>query len=490
MVIKMIQKIVLNDKIVVWWKDKIDSEFSCYLNGELKCKTDKTFVEFDNLTADTDYKIMVKAKDNAVVYEENIKTSKSKKKLDVSQPPYNAVGDGVTLNTSAIQKALDDCDENSYVYIPNGTFLTGALDIHSDTELYIEKDGVIQGSANTLDYAPKIFHRFEGIEMWCYRSLINVSEMNHDEINCKNVTIRGGGRIVGGGKPLMEHVIKTEKEEAIRTNSEVSEELIKTFERADTQYARVRPKLVAVNSTENVNILDVAIEYGCAWNLHILYSKQVNVYNCRVESFGVWNGDGIDPDSSVDVAMFGCNFNTGDDCIAIKSGKNPGGNIINKKCSNVYVFENTFVKGHGMSLGSEMSGGLDNIYIWNCDITGTINGIHVKATRKRGGFIRNVNIDNCKLNLIIIRGVPYNDDGEPAPTVPEFSGFYINNSTITGRLWGFSSDSIAYRHVVIKGFGEDAKVKNVFFNNVKFTNVENEANRLYLEDCENIQFNG
>ncbi len=485
----MVQHIVLDNKIIVWWKDKIDDKFSCYLNGELACQTEKTFVEFNTLTPDTQYNILVKTEQGVVVVEESLTTAKTKKKLDVTKPPYNAVGDGVTLNTVAIQKALDDCDENSCVYVPNGTFLTGALDVHDNTELYIEKDGVIKGSERTKDYAPKVFHRFEGIEMWCYRSLINVSSMDHDKINCKNVTIRGGGKILGGGKPLMEDVVNTEREEAIATNNEVSAELLKTFERSDTQYARVRPKLIAVNSTENVNILDVSIEYGCAWNLHILYSKQVNVYNCHVESFGVWNGDGIDPESSVDVAIFGCEFNTGDDCIAIKAGKNPQGNIINRKCANVYIFENTFIKGHGMSLGSEMSGGLENIYIWHCNTTGTINGIHIKATRKRGGYVRNVYVESCKLNLIIIRGVPYNDDGEAAPTLPDFSNYYIKNSVITGRLWGFSNDTIAYRHVVIKGFGEDAKVKNVFFDNVKFENVNDEANSIYLEDCENVKIN-
>ncbi len=486
----MIQKIVLNDKIVVWWKDKIDSEFSCYLNGELKCKTNKTFVEFGALSENTDYSVLVKTQDGDVVFEENLKTAKAKKKLDVTKAPYNAVGDGVTLNTKAIQKALDDCDEDSFVYVPSGDFLTGALDIHSDTELYIEKDGVLHGSSDTNDYAPKIFHRFEGIEMYCYRSLINIGQMDNKNFNCKNVTIRGGGKILGGSKPLMEHVVATERAEAIANNNEVSEELLKTFERSDTQYARVRPKLIAVNSTVNANILDVSIEYGCAWNLHILYSEQVNVYNCHVESFGVWNGDGIDPESSVDVAIFGCEFNTGDDCIAIKSGKNPQGNIINRRCANVYVFENTFIKGHGMSLGSEMSGGLENIYIWHCDTTGTINGIHIKATRKRGGYVRNVFVDSCKLNIIIVRGVPYNDDGEAAPTVPEFYDFYINNSVITGRLWGFSNDTIAYRHVVLKGFGEDAPVKNVYFNNVKFENVDSEENKLHIEYCENVKFNG
>ncbi len=486
----MIQQIVLDNKIIVWWNDKIDSEFTCYLNGKEICKTRKTFAEFSSLVPNTEYQILVKTDKGEIVVDQTLTTVQAKKKIDVTKSPYNAVGDGVTLNTVAIQKALDDCDKDSYVYIPSGEFLTGALDIRQDTELYIEVGGVIKGSECTKDYAPKVFHRFEGIEMWCYRSLLNISDMDHDKINCKNVTIRGGGKILGGGKPLMEDVVKTEKEEAIATNNEVGEELLKTFERADTQYARVRPKLIAVNSTENVNILDVSIEYGCAWNLHILYSKQVNVYNCHVESFGVWNGDGIDPESSIDVAIFGCEFNTGDDCIAIKSGKNPQGNIINRKCSNVYIFENTFIKGHGMSLGSEMSGGLDNIYVWHCDTTGTINGIHIKATRKRGGFIRDIFIESCKLNLIIVRGVPYNDDGEAAPTVPDFSNFYIKNCVITGRLWGFSSDTIAYRHVVIKGFGEDAKVKNVFFDNVRFENVSNEQNKLYLEDCENVQFNG
>ncbi len=486
------KKIILfNDEIIAWWERgdfSAETKFLCYLNDELKTETDKTHVKISGLCADTEYRLKVLTQTGVLVVESALRTAKEKRKIDVSKAPYFAKGDGQTMNTQALQKAFDDCDENSYVFFPEGTYLTAALRMHSNTELYLCENAVLQGRAEVEDYLPKIPSRFEGIEMQCYSSLINAGDMDHTTgCNCENIIIRGGGKILGGGRPLLDNVIKVEKELQKARVEAIGGDL-RDYEKPDTIFARVRPRLINISNVKNVVISGVEIGYGAAWNLHTIYSQDITIYGCYFKSVGVWNGDGIDPDSCEDVVIGGCRFQTGDDCIAIKSGKNPEGNIINRRCANVYVFDCTGT-GHGISIGSEMSGGIEDVYIWDCDMCAMPYGLHIKATRKRGGYIRKIYVKNSVLPIFLVRSVNYNDDGEDATTPPQFSHFYVENSRIIGRDFNELDRRyiMARRHVVIRGFGEDAKVRQVHFKKVEIENPV-EGDWLYLENAEEIYF--
>ncbi len=488
----MERKIIFDDSIVLWWERgnfPADTQFTCLVNGEEYAKSNATYVEVKGLFAGTTYALKVVASDGTLVVDEKLTTQKAKKNLDVSKAPYFAVGDGKTLNTKALQRAFDDCDENSRVYIPAGTYVTGALRMKSNTELYVAENAVLQGSIEVEDYLPKIPSRFEGLEMSCYSALLNAGEMDHKTgPNCENIVIRGGGRIVGGGKALFDNVLAVEKA-ALKDYLEALGDKIKEYEKPDTIPARARPRLINISNAQNVVVANVGIEYGAAWNLHTVYSYNVQVYGCTFKSQGVWNGDGFDPDSCEDVALFGCIFETGDDCVAIKSGKNPEGNIINRKCANVYIFA-CEGKGHGISIGSEMSGGIENVYVWDCHMPQMPHGLHIKGTRKRGGYVKNVRVNNCTFSIVLVRAVGYNDDGEGASVPPEFSNFYIENSTITGiPFWGIGANpqERRRRYIVVRGFGEDAKVKNVYFKNLDIQTQEGD-DPVYLENAENILF--
>ena len=139
-----LHSIIFDNEITVYW-NRISScgkndFYVVYLNGAIIAKTKKTHFEIFDLKPETEYKIKVEFKkdlDTLLIGEENYITKKSPVRIDVTNPPYNAVGDGVTLNTQALQKAFDDCKEGEAVYISNGTFLTGALYLHSNTEIII-----------------------------------------------------------------------------------------------------------------------------------------------------------------------------------------------------------------------------------------------------------------------------------------------------------------------------------------------------------------
>ena len=375
----MIRKIVTEDTITLYWDKPRGLErgsfYQIVCNGEEKGTTDRTHYTLEGLHPETEYTVQVrlfngneqKTRGCAVYESMVIKTGKEKRRIDITKAPYYALGDGKTMNTEAIQRAVDDCTETDAVYFPAGIFLTGALRLHGDMELYLEKDAVLQGTDRPEDYLPRIKSRFEGTEMECYSSLLNMGELDHESgYNCQNVVIRGKGTIASGGVTLAKRVIVTERE-LLREYLESLGDKIKECESKDTIPGRVRPRLINISNSRNVVISGVTLKNGASWNVHMIYSDQIVTHDCVFYSEGVWNGDGWDPDSSTNCTIFGCTFFTEDDCVAIKSGKNPEGNVINRPCRNIRVFDCVSSFGHGIIIGSEISGGIEDVRIWDCD---------------------------------------------------------------------------------------------------------------------------
>ena len=329
----MVNKIVFEDQIILYWDKEWelsnDIVYVATLNGDVQKCSKTTHVTFDGLLPSTEYPIKIErvmSEDNVeIIYEEKVTTSPKRRRIDVTKPPYNAIFDGVTLTTNAIQKAIDDCKAGETVYIPKGTYLVGALDLKSDIELYLDEDAVIQGTADVKDYLPKIWSRFEGEELECYRSLINVGKLdNKAGYTTKNVIIRGKGSIIGGGRELCEAVKQVETE-LLKEFLEKNKELVATCERPDTIPKRRRGRLINISNCQNVIMNGVKMGMGPAWNVHMVYSKDIVTCDCYIFSPGVSNGDGWDPDSSINCVCFNTEFATYDDGIAIKSGKNPEG---------------------------------------------------------------------------------------------------------------------------------------------------------------------
>ncbi|MBE5752315.1 MAG: glycoside hydrolase family 28 protein, partial [Clostridiales bacterium] len=305
--------IIFDDEITFWWDidEYQDAKtYSFYLDGKLHGETSKTHYTFASLKEKTTYRIRMDAGENSREF--TLSTRAKKRRLDITKAPYFAVGDGKTLNTSSIQKALDDCTENDCVYIPQGTFLTGALDMHAGSELYVEKGGGLKGSEQPEDYLPKIRSRFEGIEQDCYRSLLNIGRLDYTAgYTTGNVVIRGKGTIFGGGDPLCSAIIQAETI-ALKKFLEENQEYVKTCETPHTIAGRARGRLIHICNAENVIIGGLTLGYGASWNIHFTYSKNILTYACRILSAdwesddGAWkmqeveNGDGWDPDSSED----------------------------------------------------------------------------------------------------------------------------------------------------------------------------------------------
>ena len=462
------------DSAAIWWDKQEYTFYVIKVNGSEAGKTTKTHFEFEELLSDKEYYIEILSFNNEKDAKEaektdlTFRTKKAKNKIDITKAPYNAVGDRKTMNTAAIQKALDDCDAESYVYVPEGIFLTGGLRMHSDTELIVSEKGVIQGTADEKDYLPKIKSRFEGTEMMCYSSLINMGELDRNGgFSAENIIIRGKGTIAGGGQKLANRIIEVETENLKDYMASLGEKL-KECETEHTIPGRLRGRLINMSNARNIVVANVRLREGASWNVHMIYCENIVTHGVDLYSRGVWNGDGWDPDSSTNCTLFGTSFYTGDDSVAVKSGKKPEGNIVNKPTRNIKVFDCVCTWGHGIAIGSEMSGGVDGVYIWDCDLENSAYGVLVKGTRKRGGYVKNIEVTDCILPRVEIASVNYNDDGEAAPTAPVFSDFRYKNLTLTGYALNFFKDIHEYVNPIeITGFGENGfDIKNISFEGI------------------------
>lgn len=487
-----IESIVFEDEIVIYWEKAADVQetgYEIWCNGGRVGETDKTHFTLTGLTACTDYEIEIKSLPMGNCERISVTTGNVKRRIDVTAAPYNAVGDGNTLNTVALQKALDDCKEDEEVYLPKGIYLTGALRMHSDMELYLEEGAVLQGTDRVEDYLPKIWSRFEGTELYCYSSLLNLGELDHEAgYNCCNVVIRGKGTIASGGRTLAENVITVETEN-MKEQLETLGEQIKECENERTIPGRVRPRLINMSNCQNIIISGVALRNGASWNVHMIYSDTIVTNHCTFYSENVWNGDGWDPDSSTNCTIFDCNFYTGDDSIAIKSGKNPEGNRIGRPTKHIRIFDCRSAYGHGITIGSEMSGGVEDVRIWDCDMSSSLFGIEIKGTWKRGGYVRDIHVTDCKTTRVLLHSVGYNNDGIAADTQPYFEDCSFENLSISGKYYDHYKEERGYCDAIeLIGFDEPGhELKNIVFRNITI-GIPGESRRqnIALQLCENI----
>ena len=470
----MLHTVIFSDEITLWWEKEWDLpdgiEYRVALNGRDAGTTKKTHFSCTGLTPETSYTLSVHRMVNgslAMLDVVSVRTPAEKRRIDVTMPPYSAIGDGVTMNTAALQRAINDCGADECVYLPKGTYLTGALDLHSDMELYIDEGATLQGSEAPEDYLPKRRSRFEGLEMECYASLLNMG--THDPtagINCRNIVMRGGGSIMGGGLALANGIMESERAR-LADYLAANADFVKTCENENTIPGRARGRLIHISNTENVIIAGLTLGYAASWNVHFIYSKDILTYGCRILSKGVWNGDGWDPDSAENCVIFNTEFSTHDNSIAIKSGKNPEGNVIGRPTKNVYIFDC-----HGsncMAIGSEMSGGIDGVYIWDCDVTETTAGLGIKVTPKRGGYVRNVRVRDCRFVSLRARSVTFNDDGEPSGETSVVEDILFENVTFTGVAVHPSGEKRPTESLFMIGLdAPEGHFRRITFDGVKF----------------------
>ena len=292
-------------------------------------------------------------------------------KIDIQQ--CGAVGDGRTLCTAQIQTAIDLCEKGGTVYIPRGSFVTGALFLKSHTTLYLEEGAYLLGSARLEDYPVKGYP-YEGLDQLCYASLLNTDGAPHEDI-----AISGKGVIDANGAALFAQQMR---DPAVK-----------------------RGRAACIRNTRNLKIKGVTFRQSPAWCLHLVYCEQVEIEDVQIhtkydesgEAYGIYNCDGIDVDSCQDVVIRGCLISSQDDGIAVKSGRDEEGRRAGIPSRHILIENCTFPSGFGVAMGSEMSGGVEDVRVQNCVFQNAFSIASIKAIRGRGGYIRNIRYEDCRL---------------------------------------------------------------------------------------------
>lgn len=438
----------------------------------------------------------------------------------VSIVEFGGVGDGNTLNTIAFNKAIDALSKKGggKLIVPAGVWFTGPIVLKSNINLHLEKGALILFSAN-FDLYPLINTIFEGLETRRCQSPISGR-------NLENVAITGEGSINGSGeawRPLKRaKVTESQWKKVVKSGGVLRDQnnwyptakSIKGQSISDMNVPRgnlsetdwldikdfLRPVMVSFIECKNVFLQGVLFENSPSWNIHPLMCTNVIVDNifARNPSYAQ-NGDGIDVESCKNVLIVNSTFDVGDDAICIKSGKDAEGRLRARPTENVIVANCKVFQGHGgFVVGSEMSGGVRNISVRNCQFMGTDVGLRFKSNRGRGGIVENIYISDIYMFNIVTDSFLFDlyyggksaseslEDGDenqkeiatPQVTVetPSFRNIYVNN--IVSRN--------AYRAMFFNGLPEmnisNINVKDAFItsqygmllsesNGVRFMNV-------------------
>ena len=350
-----------------------------------------------------------------------------------------------------------------YILVPSGKWLTGAIQMESNTALYVSRGAELLFSQDPTDYLPAVFSRHEDIECYKYSAFIYAEGRT-------NIAILGGGVLNGQGKPWWDW--KTSRADCEKELYSMGERNVPVVKRLfDGTDGRVlRPAFFQPVNCRNVLVEGVTFLYGAFWTITPTYCENVIIRRVRIETVGEYghtpNGDGVDPSSSRNVLIEHCTFDTGDDCIAIKAGRDADGLRVNRPTENVVIRHCSGLRGHGgVVLGSETSGGIRNVFATECDFTGTERVVRLKSARGRGGVLENLYFRNLRgdsierealhLNLLYT-GTRYPELPVRLST-PSFRNIHFANITVTnGKSYG----------IEILGLPE-MPVENVTFDSIR-----------------------
>jgi polygalacturonase len=316
-------------------------------------------------------------------------------KRDFIITDFGAVGDGQTDCTAAIAKAIDAAAKRGgHVVVPAGEFFTGPSHLKSNVDLHLAAtNSVLKFSTDPHAYLPPVFSRFESTE--CY----NLSPLIY-AFGQKNVAVTGPGLLDG---QMDKTNWMTWKADAKRKQLvKMAEDGVPVEQRQFGVDGHLRPNFISFNHCRNVLVEGVRIRRSPMWEINPVLCTNIIVRGVDIVSHGA-NNDGFDPESCKDMLVEKCLFDTGDDCIAIKSGRNADGRRVGVPVQNVIIRDCTMRDGHaGTAIGSEISGSCSNVFVENCEMSSTnLNcALRLKSNAIRGGVIQNVFMRNVNVGIV------------------------------------------------------------------------------------------
>lgn len=391
---------------------------------------------------------------------------------------YGAKNDTTFDSRPAILEAINLCNANGggTVLVPAGNyFIKGSIHLKSNVNLCIDEGARLEFSTEPSDYLPMVLTKWEGTECFNYSPFIYAYQ-------CNNVALTGKGTLDGNGAATF-NGWHAKQGPAMNTLRQMGIDSIPVYKRVFGEGHYLRPCMIQFYGCKRVLVEDVKIYDSPFWIIHPVFCDNVTVRNVYIDSNN-YNNDGCDPESSTNVLIEGMDFNVGDDGIAIKSGRDQDGWRIGQATENVIIRDCHFAR-WAITIGSEMSGGVRNIYIEDCKIDSCRNGIYFKSNLDRGGYFENLNMRRIEADVCLWAVVNFRTDyhgyrGGNYPT--KFRHITIEDVTCN-RV-----DSVA---LMANGIPE-AKLYDITLRNIK---VKKAPKAMQMENVvdlklENVEVNG
>ena len=384
---------------------------------------------------------------------------------------YGAVTGGKTDCGEAIARAIAACHDagGGSVVIPEGSYLTGPIHLRSDVNLHVSAGATLLFSRDPRRYLPAVYTRWEGVECMSYSPFIYADGQ-------ENIAVTGEGTLDGQadcehwwawtGRTNCGWSKGQPNQKAARDRLfEMGQNDVTVRDRVFGDGSYLRPCFIQPCHSRNVLIDGVTIVNSPMYEINPVLCRNVTVRGVRIASHGP-NNDGCDPDSCEDVLIENCSFDTGDDCIAIKSGRNRDGRRVGKPSENLAIRGCDMKDGHGgVTIGSEMSGGVRNVFVENCRLNSpNLNeAFRFKTNAMRGGIIEHIYFRNLTIGQVAdaILQIDFQyEEGENGPERPIVRDIDIRNVTCEKsqyalQLHGFASSPIRDIHI------EDCTFSNV-----------------------------
>src|SRR5262245_9532764 len=387
---------------------------------------------------------------------------------------FGAIPNSATESTDAITSAIAACAKagGGRVIVPAGEFLTGPIRLKSGVNLYLTDKAVLKFVTDPRRYLPVVFTRWEGTELMNYSPFIYAFE-EHD------IAITGSGTLDGQADEMHWWNWRTGQNAARQRLVELGAEGTPVSERIFGEGSNLRPNFIQPYLCRNILIEGIHIRNSPMWEIHPVLSSNITVRNVTISSRGP-NNDGCNPESCRDVLIEQCSFDTGDDCIALKSGRNNDGRRVGVPVENVVVRDCTMKDGHGgVTIGSEISGGARNIFAERCrmDSPRLDRALRIKTNSVRGGtvervFLRDVTVGEVAEAVVTVDF--FYEEGDAGSHPPIVQKIDIRNVTSQKSVYA----------VLLRGY-KHAPVLDVRLTNCSFNNV---ANVEVLENVKDIVF--
>lgn len=404
---------------------------------------------------------------------------------------FGAVGDNRTDNTDALRKAIAACTQagGGRVIVPAGEFITGAIDLKSNVNLHLDDRAVVRFTRDESKY-PVVFTRWEGMECMNFSPFIYAFEQ-------ENIGITGAGTIDGycdcehwwPWKGRTNCGWKTGDPEQLPDRNNLLDMVERGVPVKDRVFGPghyLRPQFIQPYRSKNVVIEGVRLVNAPMWQVHPVLCTNVTVKDLYIKSDGP-NTDGCDPESCTDVLIKDCYFDTGDDCIAIKAGRNADGRRLNVPSQNIVIQGCRMKNGHGgITLGSECSGGIKNVFAEECrlDSPELDFAVRLKNNAMRGGVLENVFVRNLDVGQVARAVVTidfYYEEADKGKFTPVARNVNIEKVKSQKAQWA----------LYLRGF-KSAPIRDITLVDCEFNGVEKTSVLEYVEGMkiDNVRVNG